>query len=177
MFKDLDSEKLFDGKMIKVWRERVEHPDGRQVALEVIHHPGSVLILPVDNQGQVWFTYQYRHAIRQMLLELPAGTIEPGEQPLVCAGREIQEEVGMAAQSLELLGQIYLVPGYSNERMHVYLATDLYPSRLDQDFGEYIEVKTIHMAEAYKMLDAGEILDSKTAAVLGMARSRLSIID
>ena len=174
-FKEISTEKLFDGKLLKVWLERVELPNGRKVGLEVIHHPGSVVILPVDDEGKVWFTYQYRHAIRQLLLELPAGTMESGENPAECAGREIQEEIGLAAKSIEFIGKMYLVPGYSDELMYVFLATGLYPSKLEQDYGEYIEVKTLSIEEAYRLLDAGEIVDSKTAAVLGMARSRFEI--
>ena len=175
-FKPLSSVKLFDGKLLKIWEERVELPNGRKVALEVIHHPGSVAILPVDAEGNIWFTYQYRHAIKQMLLELPAGTLEVGELPAECAGREVQEEIGMAAKSLKLLGKIYLVPGYSDELMYVYLASDIYPSKLAQDYGEYIEVQTKTIEETYALLDSGQVLDSKTAAALGMARQYLKTI-
>ena len=172
-FKDLGSERLFNGKLLKVWQEGVELPNGRQVNLEVIHHPGSVAILPIDDQGQIWFTYQYRHPIRQMLLELPAGTLEKGELPEDCARREIQEEIGMAAKHLEALGTIYLVPGYSDEQMYVYLASGLVPSKLESDYGEYIEIKSLFVREVYTLLEQGELLDSKTAAALGMARERL----
>jgi ADP-ribose pyrophosphatase len=172
-FKELSSERLFNGKLLKVWKESVELPNGRQVSLEVIHHPGSVAILPIDDQGQIWFTHQYRHPIRQMLLELPAGTLEKGEQPEDCARREIQEEIGMAAKHMEAIGAIYLVPGYSDEQMHVYLATGLTPSKLESDYGEYIEIKTLFVREVYTLLESGELFDSKTAAALGMARDRL----
>lgn len=172
-FKDIGAKKLFEGRMLKLWEETVDYPDGRRISLEVIHHPGSVVILPLDADGQIWFTYQYRHPARQMLLELPAGTLESGELPENCALRELQEEIGMAANSMQKLGSMYLAPGYSNEHMHVFMAQDLYPSILERDIGEFIEIQKYSISEIYTLLDKGEILDAKTAAVLGMVRARL----
>ena len=172
-FKLVQSKKLFQGKLLNVWQDKVAYPDGREFNFEVIKHPGSVVILPVDEQGMVWLVRQYRHPVGGMFLELPAGTIEKGEVPELCAAREIQEEIGMAARHLEKIGKIYLTPGYSDEVMHVFLATGLFESKLDQDDGEFIELEKYTLAELYDQLDQGLIHDGKTAAILGMARTRL----
>ena len=172
-FETLQSERVFNGKAIKVWVDQVRYPDGRQFSIESIHHPGSVTILPVDEHGQIWFVRQYRHPAGQLLFELPAGTLEPGEPPEDTAAREIREEIGMAAESLTLLGSFYLAPGYSTEFMHNYLATGLSPAPLEMDAGEFIRVEKYPIPEAYAMLKRGEILDVKTIAVLAMARGRL----
>ncbi len=172
-FKTLLSRRMFNGRAVKVWLDQVQYPDGRQVSIEVVRHPGSVTILPVDEAGQICFVRQYRHPAGQLLLELPAGTLEPGEAPIVTAAREIREEIGMAADSLIPLGSFYIAPGYSDEFMHTYLATSLSPDALDPDAGEYIQVEKFPIAEIYAMLERGEIADMKTVAVLALARDRL----
>jgi ADP-ribose pyrophosphatase len=173
VFENKGSKKIFDGKMLKVWLEQVLYPDGRQVDYEIIHHPGSVVILPIDDEEHIWFTLQYRHPVGGMLLELPAGTLEIGEMPEKCALREIREEIRMAAKSIDRIGGIYLAPGYSNEYMYVFVAKDLYPAPLEHDYGEYIEIKRFSVKQVYDLLEKGEILDGKTAAVLGMVRGKL----
>lgn len=172
-FETLQSRPMFKGRAVNVWLEKVQYPDGRQVSIEIVRHPGSVTILPVDEAGQVWFVRQYRHPAGQMLLELPAGTLEPDEAPVVTAAREIREEIGMAADELLLLGSFFIAPGYSDEFMHTYLATGLNPDALDQDSGEFIQVEKFPIPEVFAMLERGEISDMKTVAVLALARERL----
>lgn len=172
-FKTLQSRQMFNGRAVNVWLDEVQYPDGRQVMVEVVRHPGSVTILPVDDDGQIWFVRQFRHPAGQLLLELPAGTLEPDEAPAVTAGREIREEIGMAADTLLPLGSFYIAPGYSDEFMHTYLATGLKPDPLDQDSGEYIQVEKFSIPEVFAMLERGEITDMKTVAVLSLARDRL----
>jgi ADP-ribose pyrophosphatase len=125
-FEILSSEHLFGGKVFDLWREKIRYPDGRVAGIEFIKHGGAVTILPVDTEGKIWFVRQYRHPTGGLLLELPAGTLEPDEDPRDCAAREVREEIGMAAGSLTLVGEFYLAPGYSNEYMYVFLAKDLY---------------------------------------------------
>ena len=102
-FETMNSENLYQGRAINLWREKVLYPDGREATVEIIKHPGAVTILPLDEAGNIWFVRQYRHPAGQMLLELPAGTLEPDEDPEVTAAREIREEIGMAAETLEEL--------------------------------------------------------------------------
>ncbi|MCB2179665.1 NUDIX hydrolase [bacterium] len=172
-FKVITSQNIYQGKAVKLWLERVKYPDGREVSLEVIHHPGAVTILPVDADGQVWFVRQYRHPVGGMFLELPAGTLEKGEAPEETAAREIREEIGMAAGQIIKLGSFYMAPGYSDEFMHVYLATHLTPAPLAQDEGEFIEVEKYPLETVYKMLTDGTIQDGKTIAAFALAKNHL----
>jgi len=171
-FKLIESKNVFSGKVIKVWRERVEYPDGREVSIELLKHPGSIAILSLDDDGKIWFVRQYRHPSGGLLLELPAGTLEPDEAPEVTALREIREEIGMAASVLTPVGGFYLAPGYSTEFMHLYLATGLSPDPLTQDEGEFIQVEKYSIKDVYQMLDRGEFADVKTVAFLGLMRPR-----
>ena len=122
-FKLLSSEPIFQGRAFKIRRDTFRTPDGRESKYEVVEHIGSVTIVPVDDEGNMLFVRQYRHAAGLDLLELPAGTREEGEPYEDCAAREIREETGMAAGKLERLGDFYLAPGYSTEFMAVFLAT------------------------------------------------------
>ncbi|MFN2144736.1 MAG: NUDIX hydrolase [Anaerolineales bacterium] len=173
-FETIHSENIFQGRAINLWREKVQYPDGRIATVEVIRHPGAVTILPLDDEGQIWFVRQYRHPVGDMLLELPAGTLEPGEPPEITAAREIREEIGMAAAKLEELQSLYLAPGYSTEYMHNFLATGLYPEQLEQDYSEFIQVEKYPVEEVYAMFDRGEITDGKTIALLAILRQRLT---
>lgn len=175
-FKVISSEKLFHGKVFDLWREDVEYPDGRVSGIEFIRHHGAVTILPVDEQGKIWFVRQYRHPAGENLLELPAGCLEAGEEPEVCAAREIREEIGMAAAHLTKLGAFYLAPGYSNEISHVFLARDLSADPLEQDTGELIWVERYTLEEVWELAKSGEIRDGKTLAVLMLAREHLEAL-
>ena len=172
-FKLIESQEIFSGRAIKLWLEQVEYPDGRRVSIEVLKHPGSIAILPLDDQGQIWFVRQYRHPTGGLLLELPAGTMEPEESPEVTAAREIREEIGMAASSMIPIGGLYLAPGYSTEYMHLFLATGLFSDPLKQDEGEFIQIEKYPVKDVYRMLEQGDIVDGKTIAILGLLRDRL----
>jgi ADP-ribose pyrophosphatase len=172
-FETVRSSKVFKGRAIKVWVDEVRYPDGREVRIEVIHHPGAVTILPIDEEGFIWFVRQYRHPAGQLLLELPAGTLEPGEPPKITAAREIREEIGMRAEKLTLLGSFFVAPGYSDEYMHTYLAEGLSHDPLELDAGEFLNVEKYSIKETYAIFDRGEIIDAKTIAVLAIARQRL----
>lgn len=172
-FKVLSSEHLFSGKVFDLWREKIEYPDGRVTGMEFLKHGGAVTILPIDQHGNIWFVRQYRHAAGRELLELPAGTLEDGEDPRECAAREIREEIGMAAGKLTPLGEFFLAPGYSNEYMYVFLGEDLHVDPLDQDTGELIWVEKYPIAKVFEKARAGEIKDAKTLAVLALAGEQL----
>src|SRR4030065_652321 len=130
-FELIKSEILLQGRAFAIRRDYLKTPDGRETKLEIIEHGGSVVIIPIDENGNVLLVRQYRHATGKDLLELPAGTLDEDEDPEVCAAREIREETGMAAGVLTKLGEFYLAPGYSDEFMTVYLATELSHSPLD----------------------------------------------
>ena len=172
-FELLKSEVLMKGRAFAIRRDHLKTPDGRETKLEIIEHGGSVVIIPIDENGKVLLVRQYRHAAGKDLLELPAGTLDEDEDPLVCAAREIREETGMAAGKLKKLGEFYLAPGYSDEFMVVYLATELSHSPLEADEDEFLSVETVPIAEAIRMAEQGEIPDAKSLAALFLARPHL----
>lgn len=174
-FKLLKSEILLKGRAFAIRRDWMKTPDGRETKFDIIEHGGSVVLVPLDADGNLLFVRQYRHAAGQDLLELPAGTLDEGEAPEVCAAREIREETGFAAGKLEKLGEFYLAPGYSTEFMIVYLATDLKHDPLEADADEFLSVEKIPVKDALGMAERGEVPDAKSLAALLLARPRLGV--
>lgn len=172
-FKQLASEIKYQGRAFTIRRDQVRLPDGRTANLDIVEHHGSVVILPVDTDGNLLFVRQYRHAAKLDLLELPAGTLEPGEEPLECARREVREETGFAAGKLERIGQFYLAPGYSTEFMVVFLATELCHNPLQADADEFLQLEMMPIEDALKWAESGEMPDAKSLAALYLARPRL----
>ena len=172
-FETIDSQPMYRGRAFSVRQDRVRLPNGAESNLDIVEHIGAVTIMPVDSDGNVWFVRQYRHAIGIEILELPAGTLEPGEPPEVCAERETREEIGMGARKFRKIGAFYMAPGYSTEFMHVYLATDLSFSPLEADADEFLSVEKVPVAEAIQMAKRGEIPDAKSLAALFIAKSSL----
>ena len=172
-FELLHSETLLKGRAFLIRRDTLKTPDGRETKLDIIEHGGSVVIVPVDKDGNLIFVRQYRHATGMDLLELPAGTLEEGEDPAVCAAREIREETGFAADKIVKIGDFYLAPGYSTEFMHVYLARELRYDPLEADADEFLSVEKLPFAEAIQMAERGEMLDAKSLAALLLAKSHL----
>jgi len=172
-FELLKSEIVYPGRAFTIRRDSLRLPDGHETRLDIVEHHGSVTIIPMDDDGNLVFVRQYRHAAGLDLLELPAGTLDEGEAPETCARREVREETGMAADTIKHLGGFYLAPGYSTEYMNIYLATDLRPSPLEADADEFLSVERIPLAEALAMAERGEIPDAKTLAALCLARPYL----
>lgn len=172
-FELIRSETLLQGRAFKIRRDHLKTPDGRDTKFEIIEHGGSVIIIPVDGDGNLWFVRQYRHAAGMDLLELPAGTRDGDEPYEDCAAREIREEIGMEAGNLEKVGEFYLAPGYSTEFMAVYLATDLKHNPLEADDDEFLSVEKIPVSEAIQRAERGEIPDAKSLAALLLAGSYL----
>lgn len=168
-FELISSETLLKGRAFLIRRDHLKTPDGRETKLDIIEHGGSVIIIPVDRDGNLLFVRQYRHATGMDLLELPAGTLEKDEDPAVCAAREIREETGFAADKIEKIGDFYLAPGYSTEFMHVYLAQDLRYDPLEADADEFLSVESIPFAKAIQMAAKGEVPDAKSLAALLLA--------
>jgi len=173
-FELLKTDLLLKGRAFAIRRDWMRAPDGRETTFDIIEHHGSVVIVPVDADGNLLFVRQYRHATGQELLELPAGTLEPGEDPRVCAAREIREETGYAADTLELLGKFFLAPGYSTELMSVFLASGLTSSPLAADEDEFISVEKLSVDEALLRAARGEFPDAKSLAALFLAQDRLA---
>ena len=172
-FEFISSEILLQGRAFKVRRDTLKTPDGRETKYEIIEHGGSVVLVPVDDQGNVLFVRQYRHATGQDLLELPAGTRD-GEEPFEkCAAREIREETGMEAGTLLKVGEFYLVPGYSSEFMAVFLATDLKENPLDGDEDEFLQLEKFTVKDVNAMFERGDVLDAKSLAAWLLARPHL----
>lgn len=174
-FELINSEKMYQGRAFKVRRDQVRAPDGNVLALDIVEHVGAVTVVPVDEQGRIWLVRQYRHAAGKVLLELPAGTLEAGEDPQVCALREIREEIGLAAGKVEKLGEFYLAPGYSSEFMHVYLATRLTPDPLPGDADEFLSAAAYPLAQVMEWVRGGELQDAKSLAALLLAAGRLGL--
>ncbi len=172
-FELLRTETLLKGRAFAVRRDTLKTPDGRETKYDIIEHGGSVVIVPIDSDGNLLFVRQYRHAAGADLLELPAGTLEKGEDPALCAAREIREETGFAADRIEKIGDFYLAPGYSTEFMHVYLAQNLRHDPLEADADEFLSVEKIPFAEAFQMAESGAMPDAKSLAALLLARSHL----
>lgn len=168
-FELISSEPLFQGRAFKIRRDHMRTPDGRETRFDIVEHGGSVIIIPVDNEGNLLFVRQYRHAAGTDLLELPAGTRDGGEPYEDCAAREIREETGMEAGALKKIGEFYLAPGYSTEFMGVFLATDLKHNPLEADADEFLAIEKIPLREAMAMAERGEMPDAKSLAALLLA--------
>lgn len=176
-YKILQRESVYQSRAFGVQRVLMRLPDGKERNYDLVDHADSVTIIPLDDEGNLYFVNQYRLGVDDLLLELPAGLLEPGEDPLQAAAREVREEVGMAARHLEKLGDAYLAAGYCNEHMTFYLATGLYPAALEPDADEYIQLEKIPVSEAYVMARRGEIHDSKTLAALLLAEEIITSAD
>lgn len=172
-FKKISSEIAYRGRAFDVRHDVLERLDGKQVIYDTVVHNGAVTMVAVDTDGQVLLVRQYRHSTGKRLLELPAGTLEQGEAPEACAQRELREEVGMAAGSLKKLAEFFLAPGYSTERMWIFLARDLRPEKLAGDEDEDIEIERMPLTQCVAAVHSGEIEDAKTIAGLYLAQEYL----
>lgn len=172
-FEFLRSEILMKGRAFTIRRDYLKTPDGRETKFDIVEHGGSVILIPIDEDGNLLFVRQYRHAAGKDLLELPAGTRDGDEPFEECAAREIREEVGMEAGALTYVGSFYLAPGYSTEYMGVFLATDLRHNPLEADDDEFLSVEKIPIRQALEMAERGEMPDAKTLAALLLARPYL----
>lgn len=167
----------FEGHAFIVEQVQVQLPDGHERLYDLVKHNDSVTIVPLDDEGRVVFVRQYRLGAEKILLELPAGNTEAGEDPLECAKREVREETGLAAKELTLLGDIYLAPGYSNEHMFIYLATGLFHSPLEGDADEFIVTEKIPVKETFDLVAQNGLNDSKSLAALLLAQPFLMKYD
>jgi ADP-ribose pyrophosphatase len=164
---------LWHGRVFDFKSEEEALPNGKNTRIEVIRHPGSSAIVPVQGDHSVILLRQYRPAIRRFIWEIPAGTVRRGENPLDCAKRELQEECGVVGNRFESIGEILIAPGYSDERIHLFLATELVPCQQKLDEDECLEVHPFRLGEAMEMIRKGDIEDAMSIVGLKMAYSRL----
>ena len=154
----------YEGVIVQVDMEMVKVPNGNITMREVVRHPGGVCVVALDGDGMVAMVRQYRFPIGEHLLELPAGKLEPGEEPLPAAKRELSEETGLEADEWRNLGFIYTSPGFSTERLYLYLATGLHHGAQHLDLNEFLDVEYHSLESLREMVLRGEIADGKTVA-------------
>jgi ADP-ribose pyrophosphatase len=167
-----DRASIYKGRVFLLVRENVTLDNGATADLEYVEHPGAAAIVPLTETGEVVLIRQYRHALKGYIWEIPAGTLNPGEPVADCARRELTEETGLAAAAWEKIGEITPVPGYSDERVHLFLAWDLTPARQALDADEVLAVHRVPLPEALRMIERGEIQDAKTICGLLLAERR-----
>ncbi len=172
-FELIKSEILLRGRAFKVRQDTLKTPNDRETKLEIVEHSGSVVLVPVDEEGNILFVRQYRHPAGGELLELPAGT-RNGEEPYEeCAAREIREETGMEAGRLQKVGDFYLAPGYSTEFMAVFLATELKHNPLNPDDDEFLQVEKVSVKEVQALFERGDSPDAKSLAAWLLVKPHL----
>ena len=167
----VDGGRVWQYRFLDAHLDQVRYPDGTIGEQVLIHHPGAAAVVPFlsdprSADPQVLLIHQYRYAVNGMLWEIPAGRLEPGEPTLACAHRELREETGCTATSMESLTSIWTAPGFTNERIEIFLATGLERGPSTREADEFIEVVTVPLSKALGMISAGEITDSKTVVGL-----------
>lgn len=164
--KTIKSERVFTGKILALDVETVELPDGNTSTREIVRHPGAVAILPIDENDNVIMVRQFCKALNQSILEIPAGKLELNEDPLSCAKRELTEEIGKSADHWRLLFSVWSAPGFTDEKIHIYLAKGLKEMIGTPDADEFLQVESYSCEEIENMVEAGELNDTKTILAL-----------
>ena len=165
------TERLYTGRIVNLDRDTVRFPDGSTGQLEMLRHPGASAVVPVlDPPGEadprVLLIRQFRHAAEAFIWEIPAGRLDPGESPEACARRELEEETGMRAAAVERLTTIYTTPGFTDERIHLFLAHGLEPGAQHREADEFMELHTLRWSEVLELVRSGQIVDGKTLTSL-----------
>jgi len=169
-YERLTTRRVYSGKLLRIDLDRVRLPNGRETDLEMGRHPGASAIVPFVTANEILMIRQFRYATDGFILEVPAGTLDAGEEPEGCARREVQEEVGHRAGRLAHLGSIYTTPGFTDEIIHLWAAYDLEPVPQKLDHDEVLTVERLPFDEALERVRRGEIVDSKTICALMLAR-------
>jgi ADP-ribose pyrophosphatase len=163
----LSSTRLYSGRIVNLDLDSVRFPDGSVGQLEILRHPGASAVVPFldpprDPDPRVVLIRQFRHAADGFIWEVPAGRLDGGESPETCARRELEEETGMRAGRLERLTTIYTTPGFTDERIHLFLAEELEPGAEHREADEFMELHTLRWSEVRRLIESGEIVDGKT---------------
>lgn len=167
--KKISSEVCFPGKMITVTYDVAQLENGREAWREVVHHPGASAVILQKKDGTIVMEYQYRYALAEILLEIPAGKLDQGEDPIICAKRELQEETGYVAEHWTALGSIATSPGFCNEIIHIYFATDESKGENHLDDDEFVDLVYYTKEELLTMIRDGRLKDAKSISALMMA--------
>jgi ADP-ribose pyrophosphatase len=167
----LSSERIHTGKIINLDRDTVRYPDGSEAELEIARHSGASAVVPflTDPEGddpQILLLRQYRYAADGFIYEIPAGRLDPGEEPIACAARELKEETGCTAKSIVPLLTMLTTPGFTDELIHLFLATDITHGESAREADEFVDVVVMRLSEALDLIHRGEIPDGKTALAL-----------
>ena len=162
----VESQLIAKSSRLEMREDAIELDDGSEKLYHVVSHPGASAILPIDGEGNILLVKQYRYPVDQILLEIPAGLIENGEDPMVCAQRELREEVGVDAHVIEPLFDIYTAPGFTDEKIYLFVAKELFPSPLQAEDSDEIDVVKVSREEAMKLIKSKNIVDAKTIIAL-----------
>lgn len=165
----ISSEKILDGKIIKVSVDTVRLPNGKKATRELVKHPGAVAVVPILSDERVVLVRQFRYPVNSITLEIPAGKLDAGEHPDHCVLRELKEETGYIANKIEKVTSIYTAPGFSNEIIHLYIAKDLQLDKMCPDEDEFINVEIYSRNDIKSMIHEGKIIDAKTLTGLLLA--------
>ena len=160
--KKISSKKIFKGKLINLFLDRVKLPNGKTGSREWVDHPGAACVIPIMPNGDICFIKQYRYASKKVFVEIPAGKLDKNETPLDCAKRELSEEIGYTSNKLTFLTKIYPAIGFSNEIMWMYLGEGLVKTEMKLDSDEFLELVPLKIDQAFSMVFSGEIVDVKT---------------
>jgi ADP-ribose pyrophosphatase len=164
--KKLSSEEIFDGVAIHLFRDEILLPNGNKGVREVVRHPGAVCVIPITDDGEIIFVNQFRYALDRVTLEVPAGKLEKGEDPMEAALRELSEETGVTAERIEPLDALYTSPALIDEIIYMYIATGLSQGEQHLDDDEFVNAVKIPLDEAIDMVMSGKILDAKTQLII-----------
>ena len=158
----MQTKQIYTGVVVTLNVDTITLPNGITVDLEVVRHPGAAAVVPLKHDGTVVLIRQFRHAAGGYIYEIPAGKLHPGEDPTVCAARELEEEIGYRAGKLDHLSSIFTAPGFTDEVIHIYKATELTTGRQHLDCDEILEIIEVSLSESIRMIEDGTIRDAKS---------------
>ena len=171
--KQVASKQIFDGKVVKLFVDDIELPNGKGAFREVVRHPGAVCVIPITDDGEVIMIKQFRYPFSSVLLEIPAGKLEPNEDPFDAVKRELEEESGVVAENIEFIGMTYTTVAFTDEKIYTYMATGLTFKESHPDEDEFLEVVKLPLDTLVNMVMSGEIKDSKTQVAILKAEKLL----